>query len=260
MKNNKPLISIVTVVYNGRESIENTILSVINQTYENIEYIIIDGGSKDGTQEIIKKYQDKITLWISESDKGIYDAMNKGASLSKGEWLNFMNAGDTFKNEETLENIFLNDFYQFDIIYGSVICTNKYEKLIINPKPLPSIENHMIFCHQSSFVRTSVFMKFKFNLQFKIAADYNLFYTLYKENFRFKEIQECISVFEADNGISSRNFYTLKKEFLTINKKWNNPLSRCRFYIDIVLLQFSTALKKNLPINMVRKIKKFKRQ
>ena len=106
MERNNPLISVVTVSYNAVSVIEQTIFSVINQTYPNVEYIIIDGGSTDGTVDIIKKYADKITYWVSEPDKGIYDAMNKGIELATGEWINFMNAGDSFYSFSILELIF----------------------------------------------------------------------------------------------------------------------------------------------------------
>jgi cellulose synthase/poly-beta-1,6-N-acetylglucosamine synthase-like glycosyltransferase len=101
---NKPLISIITVVYNGEKFLEETIKSVINQTYDNVEYIIIDGGSSDGTIDIIKKYEDYIDYWVSEKDNGIYDAMNKGIDLATGIWINFMNAGDLFF-DNTIEHL-----------------------------------------------------------------------------------------------------------------------------------------------------------
>ncbi|WP_455673672.1 glycosyltransferase family 2 protein [Phocaeicola sp.] len=112
----KPLLSIVTVCYNSIAEIEKTILSVINQTYPNIEYIIIDGGSTDGTVNLIKKYANKITCWVSEPDNGIYDAMNKGIHIAKGEWINFMNSGDVFVDCNVLENVFLNK-YDFNITF-----------------------------------------------------------------------------------------------------------------------------------------------
>ena len=102
----KPKITVVTVCYNAAVTIEKTILSVVGQTYNNIEYLIIDGGSKDDTLAIIKKYESNISKWISEPDKGIYDAMNKAIKMATGEWINFMNAGDCFATNDVLEKIF----------------------------------------------------------------------------------------------------------------------------------------------------------
>lgn len=99
-ENNKaPLISIITVVYNGEKYLEQTIQSVINQTYKNIEYIVIDGGSTDGTLDIIKKYEEHISYWVSESDKGLYDAMNKGIGVAKGELIGMINSDDWYELE-----------------------------------------------------------------------------------------------------------------------------------------------------------------
>ena len=162
--NNNPLISIVTVSYNAVKDIEKTILSVLNQTYPNIEYIIIDGGSTDGTLDIIKKYEDKISYWVSEPDKGIYDAMNKGTLKATGVWLNFMNAGDTFYNEHVLEKVFKdNDWSDADVIYGNVNIEYPKKTKLKKPLPLKRIEQQMVFCHQGSFVRTMLQKQYLFN-------------------------------------------------------------------------------------------------
>ena len=96
-------ISVVTVCYNSVDSIEETMLSVLNQTYSDVEYIIIDGGSTDGTVDIIKKYADRLVYWVSEPDKGIYDAMNKGIAAATGDYINFMNSGDRFASTNVIE-------------------------------------------------------------------------------------------------------------------------------------------------------------
>ncbi|MBQ4405981.1 MAG: glycosyltransferase [Bacteroidales bacterium] len=108
MQNKK--ITIVTVCYNAASEIEKTIQSVVNQTYPEIEYIIVDGQSTDGTMDIVSKYRDKIAIVVSEPDRGIYDAMNKGIKIATGEWINFMNAGDVFCDNNVLECIFSQEY------------------------------------------------------------------------------------------------------------------------------------------------------
>ena len=105
MSSVRPLVSVVTVVFNGEKYLEETIQSVINQTYDNVEYTLIDGGSTDGTVDIIRKYEDKIAYWISEPDNGIFDAMNKGADKATGEYIYYLNAGDVFYSRNTLFDI-----------------------------------------------------------------------------------------------------------------------------------------------------------
>ena len=121
-------ISVVTVCYNAADTIEKTILSVLNQTYHDIEYIIIDGGSTDGTVEIIRKYADKIAYWVSEPDKGIYDAMNKGIEVATGEWINFMNAGDRFYKSDVIKLIFdnMNCLVNIDNPVADIANPNEY--------------------------------------------------------------------------------------------------------------------------------------
>lgn len=103
MNNNLPRVSVITVCYNAVSAIQRTILSVLSQTYENIEYIIIDGKSTDGTLAIIKKYESRIAFWLSEPDNGIYDAMNKAIDKATGEWVLFMNADDEFVDNKVVE-------------------------------------------------------------------------------------------------------------------------------------------------------------
>ena len=118
-------ISVVTVCFNSVSTLERTMLSVLNQTYPNIEYIIIDGGSTDGTVDIIKKYVDKLAYWVSEPDKGVYDAMNKGVLLATGDYTIFMNSGDRFYNNDVLAKFSCVEFMDADLIYGPVYTEKK---------------------------------------------------------------------------------------------------------------------------------------
>ena len=113
----KPKLSVITIVYNNVRDIERTVLSVINQTYSNIEYIVIDGASNDGTLDILKKYESRISKLVSEKDKGIYDAMNKGLALASGDYVLFMNSGDEIFASDTVEKIFETEA-DADIYYG----------------------------------------------------------------------------------------------------------------------------------------------
>lgn len=198
-----PHISIITISYNAAKDIENTILSVLKQTYPNIEYIIIDGGSTDGTLDIIKKYQDRISYWVSEPDKGIYDAMNKGTLKATGMWLNFMNAGDTFYDEQILEKVFKDkDWSNTDVIYGDVVYIHPDREDIRKAVPLKRIKVGIPFCHQSVFVRTKLQQKYLFDTTYKICADYDFFHTLYKKGYSFKYKELIVAKYLA-GGLSS---------------------------------------------------------
>lgn len=115
----EPLISVITVVRNGAVPLEETIRSVLEQTYGMVEYILIDGGSSDGTLDVINKYQGAIDYWVSEPDRGLYDAMNKGISLAGGKWLSFMNAGDAFHSRSTLSTLASKEFDSEHLFYYS---------------------------------------------------------------------------------------------------------------------------------------------
>ena len=156
------LISVVTVSYNAVSTIEQTILSVINQTYPNVEYIIIDGGSTDGTVDIIKKYADKIAYWVSEPDKGIYDAMNKGGLKTTGDFIQFLNAGDWLENEHVIEKIFKDWFKRVDVIYGDMIIRRSDGVYYAKAQDLSHFENDFPLFHPSTFIARSVFVIVEF--------------------------------------------------------------------------------------------------
>jgi glycosyltransferase involved in cell wall biosynthesis len=201
----KPLITVVTVVFNGEKFLEETILNIINQSYDNMEYIIVDGGSDDGTVEIIRQYEDSIDYWVSEKDKGIYDAMNKGLSSASGDWINFMNAGDEFYNNKTLSNIFLNQISK-DIIFGQAYIYYKdlsfirYSDFNLENKDwyLTKLPNH-----QSVLVSRKIYKEIFYNTDYKYSADSVYMKKIFSE-FSCHEINAIISKFEL-GGVS--NFY-----------------------------------------------------
>ena len=258
MKNGEhPLITIITVAYNAISTIEQTILSVINQTYPNIEYIIIDGGSTDGTIDIIKKYESRITYWISESDKGIYDAMNKGIKSANGEWINFMNCGDTFYSNNVIIDVFKQARLTSDIIYGD---TNIMLSIgnFVKKASVVSKNNYMPFGHQSSFSRTSLLKLFNFDLNFKICADSNFFYEAYNNNYKFEYVDIIIANYEAENGLSSERAIDLIYEKGKIEKKNHNLLWIIKFYLFKIKFNIKSYIKSVLPIKVVNFIRKSK--
>lgn len=253
----KPLITIITVCYNASSTIEQTILSVINQTYSNIEYIIIDGNSTDGTVDTIKKYENKISHWISEPDKGIYDAMNKGIKSATGEWINFMNSGDTFYSNTILNEIFLNSVFSCDVIYGNTNYIYSNGNVIKKAGKITS-KKYMPFTHQSSFVKTSLLKSFGFDCQYKICADRNFFYQLYLNKKKFKQIDYIISNYEAEEGISSINTNILYLEIGKIENKTSNIIWRINYFIRSIYNRISQNLREILPMSIVFKIRTIK--
>lgn len=228
MKNN-PKITVVTVCYNAVDVIEKTILSVINQTYSNIEYIVIDGNSNDGTVDVIRKYADKISKWVSEPDNGIYDAMNKGTDLATGEWINFMNAGDFFVNNHVIENLLPVFGEKHDVIYGDTIFVNdgnkKGQKAYERENAMPS------FCHQSSFISTLLMKRYHYDQSFIIAADTDFFDRIYKEGCDFFHVDLFISMVNMD-GVSSNRRTLVYREVCRIKKIKPSMMKLLKYQIE----------------------------
>lgn len=191
------LITIVTVCYNDAANIEKTIKSVIGQTLKSIEYIVIDGGSSDGTYEIIKSYADKITVFISEKDNGIYDAMNKGIRLAKGEWINFMNSGDVFASNDILEKIVSSGLMnKCSFIYSDFYIEKKNSKRLIRQ----DYDKGKVL-HQSTIYKRSLHNRIGMYLVTRpyIISDYLFFVQVGSNN--VQKYNEPISINDT-NGIS----------------------------------------------------------
>ena len=174
----RPLISIITVVFNNERYLEDTIMSVLNQSYDNVEYVIIDGGSSDGTLDIIRKYEDEIDYWVSEEDSGIYDAMNKGIDLVMGDWVNFLNSSDTIeKNAYTLVlDCLLNCSHKLNAIaFGYSYSFRNLQGILKNKVVIPSLNKKwkMPSSHNSIVYKSNVLKNHKFDLNFKCASDFD---------------------------------------------------------------------------------------
>ena len=181
---NQPLISIVTVVFNGAVTLEHTIRSVIEQTYDNVEYIIIDGGSSDATLEILRKYDNNIDYWVSENDAGIYDAMNKGIQSATGDVIGILNSDDFFEYPSVISDV-VNQFKsnsESSLVFGDVViveptntqnivrfyCSNKFRSWKLRFGWMPP--------HPASFFKRSAYQEVgNYSLDYKIASDYELF-------------------------------------------------------------------------------------
>jgi glycosyltransferase involved in cell wall biosynthesis len=200
---NLPLVTVVTVVFNCVDSIEQTILNVVNQSYRNIEYIIVDGGSTDGTVEIIKRYEDQIDRWVSEKDSGIYNAMNKGIDMSTGAWINFMNAGDCFDSNATIEKI----VPALDERYGTVAGAVRYiydaeNTRIGRIRPKFSGFDISVPHHQASFINNTLMKRYKYDESFRIKGDLNFMTTLHANGHKFRMVEDVICNVDT-NGISA---------------------------------------------------------
>ena len=199
-----PLISVITVVFNAEELIEATVQNVISQTYENIELIIVDGGSSDSTLSILRQYKKYIRKLVSEPDDGIYNAMNKGVDMASGDWIVFMNAGDQFSSYDVISSIFKFCRGPEKIIYGDVIVNYGDFSFLKRAGDLARLWTGMKFSHQSAFIEVSYQKYNKYDESFRIAADFNFFLNAYKNQIQFKYVNIPISTVII-GGVSERN-------------------------------------------------------
>lgn len=207
-------LSIVTISYNNLEGLKKTTESVFSQTWNDFEWIVIDGGSTDGTKEYLSSLNPQPNYWCCEKDNGIYDAQNKGIMLSKGEYVCCMNSGDTFSDALTLENVFKNNI-EADIVYGDwKRISVKGNEIVYSPKEMPKFfffyDN---ICHQAMFVKTKLLQESPFDLSYKVYADWAKWRQLMYAGCDFQYVPVTICDFEADSGISQVNNSLCETEY-----------------------------------------------
>ncbi len=236
-----PRFSIITVTYNAEKVIEETIQSVITQTYKNYEYIIIDGASRDNTLSVIDKYKDMISSVVSEPDKGLYDAMNKGIAAATGDYLCFLNAGDSFHEDDTLQLMVhsINDNELPDILYGETAIVNKeghflHMRRLQTPEKLTwkSFKQGMLVCHQAFFAKRS--LAEPFDLSYRFSADFDWCIRVMK---KAKTLHNThITVIDyLDEGLTTQNHKASLKERFRIMAKHYGWISTVAHHIWFVI-------------------------
>ncbi len=226
LQNNcKPLISIITICFNSAKTIRQTIESVLNQTYSNIEYIIVDGKSKDNTLEIIKEYEEKfidkgiIYRYVSEPDKGIYDAMNKGINMATGEWVGIINSDDWYEVnacKNVIETVTSDTMVAYGICAMHEYLNGQYHfSGVMQHSPEAMYYYNYDMAHPAVFIRNEVYKSYKFYLGYKIAADVDLLMRIFKAGFKSKFIPYILSNYRCD-GISGQQKFLSSKENLKV--------------------------------------------
>ena len=219
-------ISIITINFNDKLGLDKTIKSVLNQTFTDFEFLVIDGGSTDGSTAVIEQNTSKINYWISEKDSGVYNAQNKGIKAATGDFVIFMNSGDTFVDNQVLSNVAGDLTNEFDIYYGDnfKVKADGSKRLKTYPEKLSfSFFYGSCINHQSTFIRRNLFDKFfYYSEDLKIVSDWEFFiYAICKENIPYKYLAKTIANYDF-TGISSLDKYKSKvnEERLSVMQKY----------------------------------------
>jgi glycosyltransferase involved in cell wall biosynthesis len=252
-----PLITIITVVRNGEKTLEQTIESVINQTYQNIEYIIIDGASTDRTLEIIQKYEGRIDYWISEPDDGIYDGMNKGIALGKGELIGLLNSDDWYESDACA--LMAVNYLELkpDVLFGDMLMLYPagLTNLVTVSMPVKKETFAVSYVHPAVFVTVEAYQKYGlFNLQYKISADYDLLLRFFEMGARFSKINGIITNFRT-GGLSTTGATREELLKIAVEHKFSQPAIIQRWLLCIYV-KVSAPVKKLFPflVFFMRKI------
>jgi glycosyltransferase involved in cell wall biosynthesis len=254
----RPKVTVVTVVRNADHVLERTILSVLGQTYPSIEYIIVDGASTDGTLDIIRKYEKSIAGWTSGQDGGIYFAMNKGIALATGDWINFMNAGDEFLSERTLEQFMSAVEPGTDVAYGDTQLVLPFGDYIKKGHTDFNAKNTMPFVHQAAFARSALLKERPFDTTYRLCADRAWFYQMYQTGFSFQYLPVTVARYEAEEGVSTVNVDKLELEMARVAGVSGRMSWKAGFAVRRINRAVRNWMKRLLPSGLVTKIRRRK--
>ncbi|KGX90996.1 glycosyltransferase family 2 protein [Pontibacillus marinus] len=232
--NKSPKVSIITISYNNLKGLERTIKSVLKQTYQNIEFILIDGASNDGTDDLLKSYSKKVSFWISEKDKGIADAFNKGLKHVTGDCVFFLNSGDVFVNDNVISNVASEwEYNPVDVLFYKVqVSKNVFIPAKELKDDVEKIWNLATVPHQGAFINSEVFKELGgFNTNFEIRMDYEFFARCKSNHCTYKYVPETIVSYEAGGkSMLIENRKKFWKEGMSIKHLYNIPIT----YKDMV--------------------------
>ena len=252
----EPLVSIITIVYNGERYIEHAISSVLDQTYSNIEYIVIDGGSNDNTTAIINKYRHRIAKFISEDDRGISDAFNKGIEMANGYWIGILNADDWYE-KDAVERAVKNG-EAADVIYGDMRLWNDDEPDFVIKGNHLLLEREMTINHPTVFVRRLCYEKLGlFDEQYRCAMDYDMLLRLKINGSRFVHVPAVLANMrwggfsDAKWMIGCKETLAIKNKYLS-NRKLMNRLYFYKHVLAIALPKFLTRVHLHSIVKMYR--------
>jgi len=247
-----PLITVITVVLNAKTNLEKTICSVAEQDYPEIEYLVIDGGSIDGSADVIRQYHPSvISKWLSEKDKGIYSAMNKGVEMATGSWVCFLNAGDVFADSTIIRKIaeaVHSAQEQPDIVYGNILVRkpgmSRFAERIAQS---PRNSHRMYFCHQSAFVRLALLRQYPFDERYKLSADLKFFKQCRSSDKQFLQLNFPIVIFDTF-GLSNTDRERGLRENISVVKEMDSGVEKFKFLFRLYfVIYLRKLLRKHKP-------------
>lgn len=247
-------VSVITVCYNALEDLKKTVESVLAQTYQDMEYIVVDGGSTDGTVEYLAAIRPRFDSrnlsfrWVSERDGGVYNAMNKGAEMASGGFVNYLNAGDVYYSSLSLEQFFGRPIDPVaGVLYGDTHQMFDFGSGIAKREDYLKDNPIMPFCHQSSFVKTDLMREYRFDESYRIIADHDLFFRMHEAGVKFQYIEEVVASYNGQYGLSANNPLMLRLEGLRVHhvdERWYYPLSVTKTYLRYGWIAW---FKRNMP-------------